>query len=143
PGRAPLTYKRLWLHVQELAQALNTMGFGRHDRIAVVLPSGPEMAVTFLAVSACATCAPLNPSYGSRDFAFYLADLEAKALLTGTGVDSAASAVAHARGLPILEVEPTRDPEASLYTFRGVSHSRVASPDWAQPDDVALVLHTS
>src|SRR4030095_14806419 len=71
PGRAPLTYGRLYRHIDDVVHTLHTMGLGRHDRIAVVLPNGPEMATAFLAVAAGASCAPLNPDYGTTEFAFY------------------------------------------------------------------------
>ncbi|MDP6108295.1 MAG: AMP-binding protein [Candidatus Brocadiia bacterium] len=52
PGRRPLTYGRLHGHIRETVAALNRTGVGRSDRVAVVLPNGPEMAVAFLALSA-------------------------------------------------------------------------------------------
>ena len=42
---------------------LNAIGIGRGDRVAIVLPNGPEMATAFLAVACGATTAPLNPAY--------------------------------------------------------------------------------
>ena len=45
PGRAPLTYRRMYQHIDEMGRTLRAMGIGRHDRVAVVLPNGPEMAV--------------------------------------------------------------------------------------------------
>jgi len=47
----------------------------------MVLPNGPEMAAAFVAVAGAATTAPLNPAYTADEFAFYLDDLEARALL--------------------------------------------------------------
>src|SRR4051794_41939579 len=44
PGRAPLSYIRLYQHVDHTARTLRAMGIGRHDRGVVVLPNGPEMA---------------------------------------------------------------------------------------------------
>src|SRR3954454_18900101 len=63
PGRVPLTYDRLRAHVDEVVQSLNQMGVGRGDRVAMVLPNGPELATAFLAVAAGAASAPLNPAY--------------------------------------------------------------------------------
>ena len=94
PGRAPLTYGRLRIHIGQVMQTLNTMGLGRNDRIGIVLPNGPEMAVAFLAIAASATSAPLNPAYQVNEFDFYLSDLEAKALIIQAGIDSPARAVA-------------------------------------------------
>lgn len=94
PGRVPLTYGRLYTQVAETVRALNAAGMGRQDRVALVLPNGPEMAVAFLAVAAGAAAAPLNPDYRSAEFDFYLTDLRAKALITLAGMDSPARAVA-------------------------------------------------
>ena len=74
PGRVPLTYSRLWVHIDAVVQALQS-GESRNDRIALVLPNGPEMAVSLLAVTAGATCAPLNPAYTAHEFDSLLADL--------------------------------------------------------------------
>ena len=65
PGRSPLTYSHLYRHINDVVQTLHVMGLGRDDRVALVLPNGPEMAVAFLAVAASATCAPLNPAYST------------------------------------------------------------------------------
>jgi len=46
PGRTPLTYGRLYQHFEEMERRLPTMGIGRHDRIVIVLPNGPELAVS-------------------------------------------------------------------------------------------------
>ena len=67
PGRAPLTYGRLHQHIQEMGCTLRAAGIGHRDRVAVVLPNGPEMAVAILAVAATAACAPLNPAYGTAE----------------------------------------------------------------------------
>src|ERR671917_2823428 len=80
PGRAPLTYGRLLRVAWETVETLNGMGVGRNDRVALVLPDGPELAVAFLAVAAGATTAPLDPAYTAAEFAFYLGDLGARAL---------------------------------------------------------------
>src|SRR3972149_5701170 len=81
PGRTPLTYGQLYEMVRENLSVLNAIGIGRGDRVGVVLPNGPEMAVAFLSVASMATCAPLNPAYRAGEFEYYLSDLNAKALL--------------------------------------------------------------
>lgn len=81
PDQEPLTYSRLLARVEAIVSALNDLGLGRNDRVAVVLPNGPEMAVTFLAVASGMTCAPLNPAYQAAEHDFYLSDLGAKAVI--------------------------------------------------------------
>ena len=79
--------------------------------VAIVLPNGPEMAVTFVGVAASAICAPLNPAYSRREFEFYLSDLKPKALIVQSGMNSAAVAVAEERAIAIIELSPK--PEAA------------------------------
>lgn len=115
PERPPLTYQHLKQQIDQVLRTLMGWGLGRGDRIAVVLPNGPEMAVAFLAIAACATCAPLNPAYRAEEFDFYLSDLQAKALVVPAGVDSAAIAIAQAQGIAIVEL--AIDPAAAAGVF--------------------------
>src|SRR4051794_25524557 len=62
PDQRALTYQGLVTLVESLAAQLDGMGIRANDRVAVVLENGPEMAVAFLAIASCATCAPLNPA---------------------------------------------------------------------------------
>lgn len=78
------------------------MGLGRTDRVAIVLPSGPEMAAAFLAVAASCVSAPLNPNYRSSEFDFYLSDLKVSALLTLQGLDTPAIESACQLDIPII-----------------------------------------
>src|SRR5215218_2553350 len=92
PGRTPLTYANLHRHVENTARLLRGFGVSRNDRVAIVLPNGPEMASVFLAVAAGATAAPLNPAYRQREFDFYLSDLRAKVLIVQAEDESPARA---------------------------------------------------
>ncbi|HEX2250800.1 MAG TPA: condensation domain-containing protein, partial [Gemmatimonadales bacterium] len=143
PGRTPLTYGRLSRQVEDVVEALNSLGIGRNDRVAMVLPEGPEMAVAFIAIAAGATCAPLNPAYRASEFDFYLADLNSRALLVLSGSASPAVAVAQARGIPVLELSPASEAEAGFFTLAGESRPGLMQHGFAQPDDAALALHTS
>ncbi len=142
PGRKPLTYSRLLRQIDDAVKTLNSAGIGPNDRVAVVLPNGPEMAVAFLATTAAATCAPLNPAFGPNEFDFYLEDLNAKALIVQSGIDSPAIAVAQKRGIPILKASPASQ-EAGVFTLRTESPARRRSGAFPRQTDIALVLHTS
>jgi acyl-CoA synthetase (AMP-forming)/AMP-acid ligase II/acyl carrier protein len=143
PERAPLTYGRLCAHLDDVVKTLNGVGVGRGDRVALVLPNGPEMAVAFLAVASGATSAPLNPAYGESEFDFYLCDLNAKALIILAGMDSPARTVAQAHAVPVIELSPVPEAEAGIFTLTGDGRPGAADGGFTQPDDVALVLHTS
>ena len=142
PEREPLTYGGLRDQVGRTGDALGQAGIGRGDRVAIVLPNGPEMAAAFLATAAHATAAPLNPAYRVDEFAFYLEDLRAKALILQTGTESAAIEAAKRVGVPIIGLTP--DAHAGAGTFTLDSPSGVADArDDGETDDAAMVLHTS
>jgi acyl-CoA synthetase (AMP-forming)/AMP-acid ligase II len=130
PGRDPLSYAQLLARVDCTVGALRQFGICRGDRVAVVLPNGAETAAAFLSIVAGATCAPLNPGYRLEEYGFHLSDLNAKALVLPRGVESLARRCALQRGIPILEL-PVE--QASARAANGFS----------QPDDIALILHTS
>jgi len=143
PGRDLLTYDRLHTHIADTVKALNSMGIGRNDRVAIVLPNGPEMALAFLAVSSGATSAPLNPDYRASEFEFYLSDLNARALIVQSGTDSPAIAVARSLDIPVIRLSPVSGEGAGIFRLKCDKRQRPVDTGFAQPDDVALVLHTS
>ena len=143
PGRAPLTYGRLRVHIDNIVQTLHAMGLGCHDRVALVLPNAPEMAVAFLAVATSAMCAPLNPAYGANEFDRYLTKLNAQALILQAGMDSPARTVAQRRGICLIELLPMFKDEAGIFTLKGEVQARSLHHKFAAPGDVALMLHTS
>ena len=61
PEREPLTYGGLRDQIGQTGDALASASIGPGDRVAIVLPNGPEMATAFLGTAAHATAAPLNP----------------------------------------------------------------------------------
>ena len=85
-----MTHQGLRELAQRTVSDLNRMGIGRNDRVAIVLPNGPEMAAAFIAIACGATTAPLNPAYRAEEFDFYLSDLNAKALVILEGMESPA-----------------------------------------------------
>ena len=143
PERPSLTYDGLRQHVRTTIGTLRGLGIGRNDRVAIVLPTGPEMASAFVSVGAGATTAPLNSAYRDEEFEFYLRDLNAKALIVGTDDDSPAYAVAKHLGVGVLRLSAQPSDAAGLFELQG---DPVADPS---PDsdigagDIALVLHTS
>ena len=144
PGRPDLTYEGLRHHVQATVAALNERGIGRGDRVAIVLPNGPEMASAFVAIAAGATTAPLNPAYRQPEFEFYLQDLGARAVVLAEGDDSPARAAAAALGVPAMEIRAEPGSPAGTFSFVGEPEGDAAERGgMAGPDDIALVLHTS
>ena len=143
PGRVGMTHAQLRALAGRTMADLNGMGIGRQDRVAMVLPNGPEMAAAFVSVGCAATTAPLNPGYRADEFSFYLGDLDAKCLIVQQGVDSPARAVAAERGIPVVELVPGE--VAGFFTLVAPAGMTgpARMPGAVEAGDIALVLHTS
>lgn len=143
PDRPAMNYGALSEFVAVTRSRLRGMGIGRQDRVAIVLPNGPEMAVAFVAVAGAATTAPLNPGYRVDEFAFYLQDLKAKAVLiaadeSGPIVEAAAQA-----GTTILRATVRADAPAGTFAIEGEAIAPASADSAAEAGDTALILHTS
>ena len=139
--RPALTYRALREQCARTVALLNRLGIGRGDRVAIVLPNGPEMAAAFLAIGCGASTAPLNPAYRAEEFTFYLTDLRAKALVILHGMASDAREVAARLSIPVLDLVPGE--AAGAFTLEGGEPGNAEKPGMAWPEDEALVLHTS
>jgi acyl-CoA synthetase (AMP-forming)/AMP-acid ligase II/thioesterase domain-containing protein/acyl carrier protein len=145
PGRRALSYADLLRQVEATAAALVGLGVKSGDRVAIVLPNGPEMAVTFLAVASIAGCAPLNPAYRDHEFEIYLSDLRPALLLVGPEDTTPARTIAAKFGIPVAEVKPLLDEAAGTFTIATESSPPPTSTSvaFAEGEDIALLLHTS
>ena len=162
PGGDALTYDALLARVEDLAEVLDAAGIRGGDRVALVMPNGPEMLVAFLGIAARAACAPLNPAFQADEFDRYLADLRPKALLLLENDASPAASVARARAIPLLTIpvpvqpasagSPVPVQPASAGSPVSVQPASAGSPVPVQPasagspvpaPDTALILHTS
>jgi oxalate---CoA ligase len=142
PARLDLTFGDLLALCDRTVAHLNSIGIGRGDRLAIVLDNGPEMVSAFLACASACTTAPLNPAYREDEFAFYLDDLKAKALLVTAGSTTPVIAAATRLGIPIIHLHSSQVEPAGMFRLSGT----VGAAAWhglAQAEDEALVLHTS
>jgi oxalate---CoA ligase len=142
--RSDLTYEALRTLTTSAVATLNAHGIGRNDRVAVVLPNGPDMAVSFVAIAAGATACPLNPAYRADEFEFYLSDLNAKALVVEAGSTSTAIEVAKKIGVRVFTLKPQA--VAGSFTLAedgGNKGAPLLHSGMAHANDIALILHTS
>ena len=142
PGYQPLTYRDLRNQVLMVVKTLNAMGFGRNDRIAVVMPGGPETAVLGIAIMAGFTYTPLNPHYREPEFQVIFPRLKVKAVILRKNHQTAARAVAVSRNIPIIEITPSSD-RAGSFSMDGSRDDEGTEALFAQIEDTALVLQTS
>ncbi|SDA49760.1 acyl--CoA ligase [Mesorhizobium qingshengii] len=143
PDRPTLTHGGLRSLVAATAERLHALGIGRGDRVAIVLPNGPEMATAFVAVAAAASTAPLNPAYRADELDFYLTDIGAKAILVAADEAGPAVTVAERLGIGVLRLVALPDEPAGSFAIEGAAIGAPAAAEMAQDGDIALLLHTS
>ncbi len=144
PDRAPLTSDACCEILESTVCALRAGGVGPDDHVAAVLPNGPELASSFLAVSAAAAFAPLNPQYSLSEFLFFLGDLRPRLLVTQPGYCAAAEEAAAQLGIATAALRPDTSGPAGRFLLDvpalGSGRSR---RDAISRNSVALLLHSS
>jgi acyl-CoA synthetase (AMP-forming)/AMP-acid ligase II len=144
PERPALTFGALRELADTTVAKLNAVGIGRGDRVAIVLPNGPEMAAAFVTVACGATTAPLNPAYRAEELDFYLSDLRAKALIVAAGDEGPAVEAARRHGATVLRLATLPERAAGWFELGAEGNAGAAAQSGAaHEDDEALVLHTS
>ncbi len=142
-GGQVITYAQAAAAVDVLARRLAGLGARRGDRVALALPNGPDIVLLLLAITALgAAAAPLNPAYTQAEFEFFLTDIAPRLMLIPATGSAAASAAAAGTGTTLLGVrEASAGPPDLLADGQPSVLQRPFEP--GEPDDVALVLHTS
>jgi acyl-CoA synthetase (AMP-forming)/AMP-acid ligase II/acyl carrier protein len=144
PGRPPVTYGTLCICASRVARILRSLGVDRSDRVAVVLPDGPDTAVSIVAVASTAVCVPLNPSFTADEWRRYFGDLRITALLTRADLDTASRGAAQALGIPVIDLSfrPGAGPDA--FGLVGPPTGRIVTDDLPPSGgDDAFILLTS
>ena len=135
-----LTYIELASRIDASATAIRRRGVAAHDRVAIVLPNGPLMAAAFLATTAAAAAAPLNPGLTDAEFRYYFDDLDIRLLIAESTDTTAASHVAREMGIEVLAFAESGVAVGSVVTGSAHHDEELVLSD---ENDVALVLHTS
>jgi acyl-CoA synthetase (AMP-forming)/AMP-acid ligase II len=148
PKPLVISYRQLSAEVLSFQKKLATLGVTPQAAVSIALPNTYEFIIAFLAASwQRAIAAPLNSAYKQEEFEFYIDDLSSAVALVPRGsFEKDGPAVRAARKYKAAiaecywngrEVVLDVKEEGKL---KGRGNQRVET---AQPDDVALVLHTS
>ncbi|QRV76240.1 AMP binding enzyme [Ceratobasidium sp. AG-Ba] len=153
PGASQLnvSYADLRGLVLSFSDMLQGQGVAHGDVVAMSLVNGLEFAVGFLATGAArAISAPLNPAYSVSEFSFYLEDTNPRVvLLPKNSAKNAALALESAKKCSVRAAEFwVEGGKPYLETVFSPNDNKdppnlTAGNGPPQPDDVALVLHTS
>jgi acyl-CoA synthetase (AMP-forming)/AMP-acid ligase II len=137
-----VTYAQAARRIDELAGRLAAAGVGKGNRVALALSNSPDFVLLLLAVTALgAAAAPLNPAYTEDEFTFYLQDIAPRFLLLPPSLPAAERAAA-ATGTAVVTVIAREDGPPCLVSD-GQEIEQPSSFEPGEPDDVAIVLHTS
>jgi acyl-CoA synthetase (AMP-forming)/AMP-acid ligase II len=143
PGQRWLTYGDLRGLANDVSEFLNRHGIGSRDRIAIVLPNGPDMASAFITIGqACAT-APLNPAYRAEEFEFYLKDLAARAIVVEDGYNGPALDAVRALEIKVIRLSRSSGQPAGKFELTAEFQASATKIERPSPEDIALILHTS
>ncbi|KAJ8771393.1 hypothetical protein K2173_026570 [Erythroxylum novogranatense] len=144
-GKFDLSHSRLDGLVESAASRLAAAGVNPGDVVALTFPNTIEFVIMFLAViRARATAAPLNATYTTEEFEFYLADSESKLLLTPREGNKSAQTAASKLNIPNVTVLlEGANAHITLSIEQSVSDNNSLSLGDNDPSDVALFLHTS
>jgi acetyl-CoA synthetase len=126
-----------------LANALRAFGVVRGDRVAILLPQGPDVAVSHIAIYKVAAIAlPLAMLFGVDAISYRLQNSGAKALITN------AQGLAKLAGMPnampglVLSVDGTDDKAIGFHDTLARASSAF-TPEITAADDPALMVYTS
>ncbi|KAJ9651422.1 hypothetical protein H2198_009306 [Neophaeococcomyces mojaviensis] len=150
PAEPALTvsYKQLAADILEFQAKLAQLGIKQGDAVSIALPNTYEFVVSFLASAAQrAIAAPLNPAYKQTEFEFYIDDLASSLILVPQGLyEKESPSVRAAREFNAAIAECYRDGSKVVLDVKEKGKLSQVTPGKvldADPDDVALVLHTS
>jgi long-subunit acyl-CoA synthetase (AMP-forming) len=154
PAPAELSFAQLLRAIDDfsvkLASVLPASTFQPGNVLSLAYPNSLEFTIAFLATGFLRlTSAPLNAAYTEDEFKFYLDDSKSQAVIVPKGATEKNSPVvraAKAFGVAVVEIQWSNNQLDVQLTVSGKDKSkggfnvRNVRP---QPDDVALLLHTS
>ena len=140
-----ISYGALREQSNRLANVLAAQGVGRGDRVAILLPQMPAVAVCHIAIYKLGAVAlPLAMLFGVEAISYRLKDSGARALITnGQGLAKLAPARDEARGLDlVLSVDGMSDGAQDFHAALSRAAS-VFTPVCTGNNEPALMVYTS
>lgn len=134
-----MTYAQLNDLSARAAAMLKAQGIKPGDRVAMVMPNVPHMAVLYYAILRIgAIVVPLNPLLTPRELTYHFTNAEVSAVLTWEAmIDASREAAREAGDIPVVAIGA----QETLQKLQGVD------PDYGvvdrDDDDTAVLLYTS
>ena len=143
-----ISYKQLAADVLAFQSKLAGIGISRGAAVSIALPNSYEFVVAFLAASRQrAIAAPLNPAYKQDEFEFYIDDLSTSLVIVPqASYEQNGPAIHAARKYKAAIAECYHNGKDVIFGVKEggkLESNKAEKVSSAEPDDVALVLHTS
>ncbi|KAF2420570.1 acetyl-CoA synthetase-like protein [Tothia fuscella] len=150
PGDSPITlsFSQLSAQISSFQKKLADLGISKGAAVSIALPNSLEFIISFLATGwQRGIAAPLNAAYKQSEFEFYIDDLSSSLAIVPKGAyaqDAAAVRAAKKYDAAIAECYWNGQELILDVKEKGKLNGKGnKSVEQAQPDDIALVLHTS
>jgi acetyl-CoA synthetase len=138
-----ISYGSLRDTANRLANALRAFGVLRADRVAILLPQGPDVAVSHIAIYKLAAIAlPLAMLFGIEAISYRLRNSGAKALITNAQGLAKLSGSGDALPELVLSVDGAGDKALPFHDTLARA-SCAFTPEVTAADDPALMIYTS
>ncbi|KAI5813427.1 hypothetical protein BZA77DRAFT_346335 [Pyronema omphalodes] len=143
-----ISYEHLNRLIVGFQERLASFGINAGSAVSIALPNNLEFIVSFLGVAAQRSiAAPLNPAYKQSEFEFYIDDIKSALVIVPRGAVKANAPAVRAAARYGAAVAETwwcpRQDKIALELLVPGNLKGSAPVVTAEPDDVALVLHTS
>ncbi len=142
PGYQPLTYRDLRAQITSVVKTLNSLGFKRNDRIAVVMPASPETAVCIVSVMSGFTALPINPQYKMQEFEAFFLSAGIAAIAIEKDLKTAARTAANNQNIPVIEIIPDSR-TAGIFSLEPVNPDETQNAVFAGQEDTVTLVQTS
>ncbi|MGR3758089.1 MAG: AMP-binding protein [Tranquillimonas sp.] len=137
------SYGELERAANRLALALGARGIGRGDRVALLLPQGPDVLIAHFAIGKLGAVAlPLFSLFGPDALAFRLSDSGARAAIVEPGSLDKLSGLDLPDLRVVLSTGPARAPILSFWDEIGRAGDRQVAAETAA-EDPAMLIYTS
>ncbi|CVK92310.1 probable fatty acid transporter FAT2 [Fusarium mangiferae] len=149
PKALTISYSNLEADVSAFQRKLADLGITKAAPVSIALVNSYEFIVSFLAASwQRGIAAPLNPAYKQDEFEFYIEDVKSAIVLVPKGAWAAGAASVKAAkkfNAAVAECywDAARGEVALDVKDYGLLKGKKEKVLTAEPDDVALILHTS
>jgi len=139
------TYRQFLSKVDRFARALELIGVGKGDKIALICPNGIEFVLSVFSISKLgAVTVPINTMLKNEEYRYILADCGAKVLISGSKLAKEVNNLTSLEHTIWIDKAPVEDARHLVLEEILSDHLHTHMPvSPAKLDDTAVIFYTS